>query len=128
MGLTVALGMHQARPCYWSQTLKFVMKKGISCVVAEVSSSFVHRVKQECSWVHVVDFDLFFHEGQIWQILSLGSLLLWGHIVYNRFAIHIWIVSEENWAGLHLNLAIHFGEACYFCNRCASGWDANGPW
>ena len=64
--------------------------------------------------------------GQFWWALSFNLCLVRGHVVNNRFTIHVGIVSEENRAGLHLELAIHFGEACYFYDSCASGWDANG--
>ena len=59
---------------------------------------------------NVVDFDLFLWGRQIWQILLLDLLLVWEHVVYNGFTVQIWIVSEKNRAGLHLELAIHAGK------------------
>ena len=47
---------------------------------------------------------MLFQGGQIWQILSFDLHLVGGHVINDRFTIHIRIVSEENGAGLHMIL------------------------
>lgn len=52
---------------------------------------------------------------QDWQSFLLISLGWRGHVINKRFTIDIWIVYEEHWAGLHLDLSFHVDGTLYLC-------------
>ena len=66
--------------------------------------------------------------GWDWQSFSLVSLGCRGHIINKRFTLDIWIVSEEHWAGLHLESAFHVSSTLYLCHNYTVRGYMYGSW
>ena len=96
------------------------------CTLLLVLLLFVTGRGKGIEQFYVVDVYAVFHIEQSWQEISLILILLCGHVIDDKFKKYIWVVSQENRAGMHLEFPFHIGGTHYFGYCCVPWRDMNG--